>query len=184
MVACAAEAAVNARDTTPLAMAINCRHAYAKWTGPVDVGDVSRSVCSRPRHPSRRHNGLASRQEFDTCLSLGWICRELSLALHGDNEHDTTDLTSVKPKEIICRQGICPGGISHHTSMDRLPSPLFQNERQRTAPTSTVVLPDVHTVPTWRPSGVHGLVHAHYRGDNLREDMGLLLWLRFAHVHA
>ena len=49
--------------------------------------------------PQDRHRRLA-------CPWDGYVGN--CLALHGDNEHNTTDLTSVKPKEIICRQGICP----------------------------------------------------------------------------
>ena len=58
------------------------------------------------------------------------------LALHGDNEHDTTDLTCARPKEIICQLA------SAQVVWSVLPcSPAGAGAE--TVSTSTVDLPDM-----------------------------------------
>ena len=57
-------------------------------------------------------SGLASRQaSTPACPWDGYV--ELCWPFMATTNTTQPSLTSVKPKEIICRQGICPS-ISHH----------------------------------------------------------------------
>ena len=104
--------------------------------------DVMRKMVCRVRDHVIHHEGtMALPQDRHQRLACPWDgyvgnC----LALHGDYEHNTTDLTSVKPKEIICQLA------SAQAVWIVLPCPPAEAGAE-TATTSTVDLPDVHTVP-------------------------------------
>ena len=101
--------------------------------------------CSRPRHPSRRHNGLAPRQASTPGLSLGWICRELSgPSWRQRTRHNRPDYRQAQGNHLsVWNQRRAFGSTCRSHDIE----PSAASDRAETATTSAVVLPDVHTVP-------------------------------------